>query len=638
MVRVFITLFVLMIFPGTLQATERILDFDVTATVNADASVTVTERLRILVRGEQIRHGIIRSPPHRAVRDQGTRQEYEPRHATLNGKPVPVSVEQTGSRLELRLGSRDIVVPPGEHVYEISYAVTGQIRFFDDHDEFYWNVTGHDWAFAIDRASFRLVLPGKGEEEIVGAAAYTGFPGDQGRDFLRDGPNTLVTTRPLNPGEGFTVAVGWKKGLILPPTPPASISDWIREHRTPMLIGFAGLVAIYYGLVWFRLGRDPRRGTVIPIFAPPENMEPGYTRFVRKMGFSPECFASDLLYLAVKGLIRIEDDGQGLILHRRFTDPDATDLSSPLRAMLCWLFPNPEVTSVSTETGSGRRSLYHARQVLSEAYAARGTRLFSHNLGPGLAGLILFLPVPYLLDLADSPLLTNADALDQIIFLIILTLGFALMFTGLAGLREGLGPCRSPRVRLAMLGGSALLAGVGVRLVWSDLLLVPVLMGSLLLALAVAATGILALASRTEEGVRQNDLVEGLAIFLSTAEQGRLEMLNPPAQTPELFEKLLPYAFALDCAETWANRFQDILRNARYEPQWQTSPRNDRLSPLYDPGFAVHFARIVATRAHRGAKGHVEPATASRSKSASGSALRGGGVSGGGGGGGGRGW
>ncbi len=56
---------------------------------------------------------------------------------------------------------------------------------------------------------------------------------------------------------------------------------------------------------------------------------------------------------------------------------------------------------------------------------------------------------------------------------------------------------------------------------------------------------------------------------MATAEEKRLEMLNPPEKTPELFEKLLPYAIALDCENIWGEKFAAVLAAASYvAPAW----------------------------------------------------------------------
>src|SRR5262249_61883884 len=42
----------------------------------------------------------------------------------------------------------------------------------------------------------------------------------------------------------------------------------------------------------------------------------------------------------------------------------------------------------------------------------------------------------------------------------------------------------------------------------------------------------------------------------------RSEAMTPPDKTPELFERFLPYAIALDCENTWAKRFAGVLAAA----------------------------------------------------------------------------
>jgi len=135
--------------------------------------------------------------------------------------------------------------------------------------------------------------------------------------------------------------------------------------------------------------------------------------------------------------------------------------------------------------------------------------------------------------------------------------------------------------------------------------------------------------SRTEKGANLLSKVEGLRLYMNTAERSRLELLNPPEETPELFERLLPYALALDSAKTWANRFEKILQAAQYQPDWYIGP---------SPHIFIHGASL--DNFSRNLQGQMAssmrtPTAAPGSSSGSG----GGGFSGGGGGGGGgRGW
>jgi len=55
-----------------------------------------------------------------------------------------------------------IYVPGAEDTTKtivIEYTVSDALRFFDDHDEFYWNVTGDEWDMPIANARANITLP-----------------------------------------------------------------------------------------------------------------------------------------------------------------------------------------------------------------------------------------------------------------------------------------------------------------------------------------------------------------------------------------------------------------------------------------------------------------------------------------------
>ena len=78
----------------------------------------------------------------------------------------------------------------------------------------------------------------------------------------------------------------------------------------------------------------------------------------------------------------------------------------------------------------------------------------------------------------------------------------------------------------------------------------------------LAALGFRWLQAPSMEGRRVMDQIDGFKQYLSVAEEDRLEFLNPPKKTPELFERFLPYAIALHVENSWANRFTGVLAAA----------------------------------------------------------------------------
>ena len=78
----------------------------------------------------------------------------------------------------------------------------------------------------------------------------------------------------------------------------------------------------------------------------------------------------------------------------------------------------------------------------------------------------------------------------------------------------------------------------------------------------------------TPHGRRLMDRIAGFRMYLEVAEKDDLNLRNPPERTPELFEKYLPYALALEVEQPWAEQFEDVLAAVRddggrtYQPRW----------------------------------------------------------------------
>jgi hypothetical protein len=125
------------------------------------------------------------------------------------------------------------------------------------------------------------------------------------------------------------------------------------------------------------------------------------------------------------------------------------------------------------------------------------------------------------------------------------------------------------------------------------------------------------------------DHIEGFRQYLGVAEEDRLNALNPPEKTPELFERFLPYAVALDVENRWAARFAAVLAAAGTSAAvgtWYSGNRDWRNDPV---GFADHLG---------GALSQTIASASTPPGSSDGGSSGGGSSGGGGGGGGGSGW
>jgi uncharacterized membrane protein len=177
-------------------------------------------------------------------------------------------------------------------------------------------------------------------------------------------------------------------------------------------------------------------------------------------------------------------------------------------------------------------------------------------------------------------------------------------------------------------------AGFGVMAafarVWADIL--PAALPALLAPLV--AVGFSWLRAPSVAGRKVMDQIDGFRHYLGVAEKERLEFLNPPKETPELFERFLPYAVALDVENAWGQRFAGVLAAAAAAGtattmSWYSGNRDFTSNPV---SFTSHLGGELSQTI---ASASTPPGSSGGGSSGS---SGGGSSGGGGGGGGGSGW
>ena len=299
-------------FSATAPAAERIGLFESQITVRTDGTLEVREDITVDILHQEIRHGIYRDFPtsYRDSSGHTYRVGFDVGGVLLDGNPVPYKIGAQGNGVRIRIGDADRMAPRGRHTYTIWYETTGQLGFFEDHDELYWNVTGNGWAFPIDKAVAKVFLP-----EGVDARKLTWYTGPQGsrsRDAkgATDGNLAAVmTTRPLGVEEGLTIAVAFDKGYVSPSPEQvarderAALTD---RYGTILPLGALLIVLAYFLLVWFRYGRDGG-DRVIPLFDPPDQILPADGSYLQYQGYREQAMTATVLDLAVRGFLTIEE-------------------------------------------------------------------------------------------------------------------------------------------------------------------------------------------------------------------------------------------------------------------------------------------------------------------------------------------
>ncbi|MBU0501502.1 MAG: DUF2207 domain-containing protein [Gammaproteobacteria bacterium] len=621
---------------GTALAEEAILDYASEIQVETGGAMTVRETIRVRAEGNQIKRGIYRDFPTDYQDRMGNayRVGFTLVAVERDGKSEPYREERRGNGVRIYVGDKDRFLQPGEYSYSLTYRTDRQLGFFADHDELYWNVTGNGWEFPIEQVSARVLLPSTIPADSIRVEGYTGYQGSQEQNYRArvdpEGAALFETTTPLGNRQGLTLVVSWPKGHVTEPSNERKLGWFLADNREALFAGIGlALLLLYYFIAWGKVGRDPEPGVIIPIYTPPEGLSPAAMRFVSRMGYDAKALSAAIVNMAVARYLRIEEDakGQFALIRQIGQNPTLAAGESPAATALFSSVNRLEMKRENHATFSS--ALDQHRRSLKRDYEKRYFLTNSLYLLPGVL-LSLLVVLVTLLSLPSGEERITAGSLALLlsfwsIALFVRLKGTANAWGNLIRTGNGWGRALSNSL-IAIL----FLAGEVVWIVGSWIA------GSLTLALlsiALVATNLLFyewMKAPTLLGRKLLDRIEGFKHYLEVAEQEELDLAHPPEKTPELFERYLPYAIALDVETQWAGKFAEVLLRAQESGQ-------DRQPVWYQGGHwdSNNLGRFTSTL------GGAMSSAISASSTAPGSSSGGGGggsSGGGGGGGGGGGW
>jgi uncharacterized membrane protein YgcG len=500
-------------FAGTPDFTIR--KFHSQITINEDSSFTVKETIDVEFHRQ--RHGIYREIPFSYTDDHGKTIKTPLDILSVTdsvGKEWKYKIRRMGNIINIRIGDAEKYVS-GFQSYVITYKVENVILFFDNHDELYWNITGNYWKAPIRIALADVTLSVTKESENLWASCFTGFYGSQKADCsFRASHNSgeFFTKQYLDPGEGLTIAFGWDKGLVLPPSRWKKFL-WAIDLKENWTFALPFLSFIFMINLWYRRGKDPKvREAVTVMYEPPKFnnkiLIPAEVGAIIDEKLDPRDITSTIVGLAVKGYIKIEETKkEGLIFDTpnyylsKVKEPDE-DLNPFESEMVRSLFSNDPLGVFVSELKNRfyknlptlKNSLYN--ELVRKKYFLRSPEKVRNVYM--IAG-----------------------------FIIIIVGGF-------------LGA-----VLTSYLTGKAIIA--------SALTGLPFFLFSRVMP------------AKTKTGSSAYMDVLGFQEFLSRAEKDRLQRMSDN----NLFAKFLPYAIALDVVDNWAKAFEGIYQEP---PNWYVSP------------------------------------------------------------------
>jgi Predicted membrane protein (DUF2207) len=495
--------------PAAAQRSLVIERFDAAIRVDRDGGVDVAETITARFSGSW--NGIYRAIPVKYRTPQGFNWTLgvDLESATGEGnQPLQTETSREGHYIKYKIwvpGAQDAT-----RTVVLRYRATNGLRFFEDHDELYWNVTGDEWDVPIEAASATIELPAG--TEGIRAIAFNGVYGSTARDAaveIGERSVRIVMPHRLDFHEGLTAVVGWNKGVVAEPTRADRAAGFLRSNW-PLAIP----IPIFFGAftLWRRRGRDPRRRPISVQYEPPEGLTPAEVGTLLDHSADMRDVTATMVDLAVRGYLKFEERDErklfGLIgereyvLHRLKPRSEWGGLAAHERKVLEGIFED-DVESV--ELSELENEFYKDLPGIKDGIFDRLLRHRFYRARPDkVRGWWMFGGV----------------------------------FLG----------------ALVAVGGGALAARV-------SLTPVPFVVAGVLTGIILLAFGSV-MPARTDAGARALEKVLGFEEFLRRVEADHFEHV---VKTPELFDRFLPFAMAFGVEKKWAKAFEDIYREP---PTW----------------------------------------------------------------------
>lgn len=549
----------------------RIADFSSNITVSKDGSCVISEHITFVFEGTY--HGVYRYIPISEVGPAGT-------NYTVFTKILSIK-DDAGNALEYKQKTQNnnlvltIYIPGAVDTTKtvvIEYLVRNGTRFFEDHDEFYYNVTGTQWPVPIDHAGAAVIFPADVNTGLR-AQAFTGAYGATLREATSTVKGNTVefeTTNPLPMRAGLTIDIYVPKGELQEPGLPTRVA-WFIQSNPVVLVPVITFIVMF--LLWRWRGRDPDPGeSVAPMYAPPAGMTAAEVGTLIDDSLDPRDISATLVELAVLGFIKIEDQTTPGLLHSHHD----------------WMF---HLTKLRSEWQSLQP---HQRAMMSKIFGASSETCM-------------------LSDLRNS-FYTVLPMLKQDVMYALKQRGLYQVDPEAAGGYSILGA--------AIVVGAVLAIAKfgGVNLFISGLMAAVSLIASVIIFIAFARI----MTAKSLAGAQAVVHIKGFQEFMSRVEGDRLKTM--PSNT---FEKFLPFAMALGVESQWARAFASLGLD-QAPPSWYVGPG---WGPGWNP---IFFTNSLHTMSNAAATTFVsQPRSSSSGSGWGGSGFGGGGFSGGGFGGGG---
>jgi uncharacterized membrane protein len=298
-----------LILPWSVFSMEYIKHYDIDIVIESDGNLLITEKITAQVEGNIIKRGLMRDFPTRYKDRFGNNYVvgFEVLSVKRNGANESYHLKNRMNGVEVYTGDENRFLDDGLHIFEITYRTSHQIGFFENYDELYFNAIGGGWAFSI--AEYRVSIHLPKNAKMIENSVFSGeFGSTAHKAQVQANDSTLIiaSNEILEPGEQLTFVVSWNKGIIQEPSFLEKLL-WLVRSNLNIIVAILGILIVFYIYMkrWIKYGRDPRKGTIIPLFDPPNGYSPSVIGFLYKTRMRSALVSATLVNMAIKGALKI---------------------------------------------------------------------------------------------------------------------------------------------------------------------------------------------------------------------------------------------------------------------------------------------------------------------------------------------
>ena len=579
---------------------ETIKKYDVSIQINKNGTLTINEIIDYDFGDKLDKHGIIRRI---SLRSKKSGIDIYKSHVKMNsvkrnGEPEKYKTKKSSGEIAYKIGSEDKYVDSGVSKYEFNYTMYNAVFEKDGIYQVYFNPIGQFWKVPIESGDVIISFENNqpiGENEIQQLKVFTGKYGETGENYTivqKSGIIKIKTNEVLEPLNGMTFRLNLKTDKINP--------TWLDKlkvlyYAVPLVaVGSVVILVLFiYGFVTWLLFRPVSlRKAIVPEFNIPKDISAMYAAYIKGVKNPKEILTIGMLSLLSKGYVTAEDkEGNGKnVKYRLVANTEGNPELSIEEATLLNALSDDEENifkkdrsyfSYQKDRKSGfedEKNLYEASQnimnMLENKYKSRAYKTNDKFSYPFILGMVLVITVGMINRGTNSRANGLFDDIAFVAFNFLISCGIAaVIYVFIENLFS------ERKIFPAILkGGIAIFLLIKTGVIGVIIGIIP--------AMYIIYSKLMK--EYTEKSLRQEEHLDGMKMYIKTAEANQIMKFNDVDELVEYFKGILPYAVALGVKNKAIKLLENTIKLYNFDENIQDEINRRVYYDSYDSKFLLN--------------------------------------------------